>query len=65
MKMMSTDEPTTRRHWVRSATLSNDISHAQAIVGRIEAGTIWINSMELPLLQAHLSRYKESGLGGE
>lgn len=47
------------------AVWSNDINRAQAIADRIEAGTVWINSMEIPLPQAHLFGYKESGLGGE
>ncbi|KAI1869892.1 uncharacterized protein JN550_005482 [Neoarthrinium moseri] len=47
------------------AVWSNDLTRAQAIADRIEAGTVWINSFEKPLPQAHLSGYKESGLGGE
>ncbi|KAK6069213.1 aldehyde dehydrogenase [Seiridium cupressi] len=47
------------------AVWSNDLDRAQSIADRIEAGTIWINSFEKPLPQAHLYGYKESGLGGE
>lgn len=44
---------------------SSDITHAQEMASRIEAGTVWINNCEIPLPQAHLAGHKESGLGGE
>ncbi|KAJ3535741.1 hypothetical protein NM208_g7014 [Fusarium decemcellulare] len=47
------------------AVWSKDIDRARRLADRIEAGTIWINSFEKPLPQAHLAGYKESGLGGE
>ncbi|KAI4595436.1 hypothetical protein KJ359_006781 [Pestalotiopsis sp. 9143b] len=47
------------------AVWSNDLERARAIADRIEAGTVWINSFEKPLPQAHLSGYKQSGVGGE
>ncbi|KAM5376266.1 hypothetical protein ACJZ2D_005637 [Fusarium nematophilum] len=47
------------------AVWSKDIGRARRLADRIEAGTIWINSFEKPLPQAHLAGYKESGLGGE
>lgn len=42
-----------------------DPEHAQKIARGIEAGTIWINSVEKPLPQGYFSGHKESGLGGE
>ncbi|EXL97801.1 aldehyde dehydrogenase domain-containing protein [Fusarium oxysporum II5] len=47
------------------AVWSKDVDHAQRLADRIEAGTIWINSFEKPLPQAHLAGHKESGVGGE
>ncbi|KAI0528461.1 aldehyde dehydrogenase [Xylaria digitata] len=47
------------------AVWSNDLERARSIADRIEAGTVWINSFEKPLPQAHLYGYKESGIGGE
>lgn len=47
------------------AVWSKDVDHAQKLADRIEAGTIWINSFEKPLPQAHLAGHKESGVGGE
>ena len=44
---------------------SADLDKAQRLAGKIEAGTIWINSFEKPLPQAYLSGYKQSGVGGE
>lgn len=44
---------------------SSEVARARKMAARIEAGTVWINSMEIPLPQAHLAGYKESGLGGE
>lgn len=44
---------------------SKDIDGARRLASRIEAGTVWINSFEKPLPQAHLAGYKDSGLGGE
>ena len=38
---------------------------ALRIAHRIEAGTIWINSFEKPLLQGYFAGHKESGVGGE
>lgn len=43
----------------------NNPSRARALADRIESGTVWINSFEKPLPQAHLTSYKESGVGGE
>ncbi|KAF5636131.1 aldehyde dehydrogenase (NAD+) mitochondrial [Fusarium sp. NRRL 52700] len=47
------------------AVWSKDVENAQRLADRIEAGTIWINSFEKPLPQAHLAGHKESGVGGE
>ncbi|KAF3002316.1 hypothetical protein E8E14_004694 [Neopestalotiopsis sp. 37M] len=47
------------------AVWSDDLVRARRIADQIEAGTIWINSFEKPLPQAHLSGYKQSGVGGE
>ncbi|KAH8659963.1 aldehyde dehydrogenase [Xylariales sp. PMI_506] len=47
------------------AVWSKDIGRAERIAGRIEAGTVWINSFEKPLPQAHFSGWKQSGFGGE
>ncbi|KAJ4250918.1 hypothetical protein NW762_011568 [Fusarium torreyae] len=44
---------------------SRDIERARRLANQIEAGTVWINSFEKPLPQAHLAGHKESGLGGE
>jgi acyl-CoA reductase-like NAD-dependent aldehyde dehydrogenase len=47
------------------AVWCNNPPRARALADRIEAGTVWINSFEKPLPQAHLAGYKESGVGGE
>lgn len=47
------------------AVWSNNLEYARLLANRIEAGTVWINSIEKPLPQGHLYGYKESGLGGE
>ncbi|KAH8886544.1 aldehyde dehydrogenase [Thozetella sp. PMI_491] len=47
------------------AVWTNDTARAERMAERIEAGTIWINSFEKPLAQAHFAGRKESGLGGE
>jgi acyl-CoA reductase-like NAD-dependent aldehyde dehydrogenase len=47
------------------AVWSSDTDRANRIARRIDAGTIWINSFEKPLPQAHLAGRKESGVGGE
>ncbi|KAH7240474.1 aldehyde dehydrogenase domain-containing protein [Fusarium solani] len=47
------------------AVWSRDVDRARRLADQIEAGTVWINGFERPLPQAHLSGYKESGLGGE
>lgn len=47
------------------AVWSADIDRAKRIASGINAGTIWINSAEKPLPQAHLAGRKESGVGGE
>ncbi|KAM0270463.1 hypothetical protein ACHAQH_009404 [Verticillium albo-atrum] len=44
---------------------SSDLARARSMAEKIESGTIWINSFEKPLPQAHLKGYKESGVGGE
>lgn len=48
-----------------AAIWSNDISRAERLGARLEAGSIWINSFEKPLPQGYLSGWKESGAGGE
>ncbi|KAF2459483.1 aldehyde dehydrogenase domain-containing protein [Lineolata rhizophorae] len=47
------------------AVWSRDVARAERIAHSIEAGTIWINSFEKPLPQAHLAGHKQSGIGGE
>lgn len=42
-----------------------DLDRAQRLGSRIEAGTVWINSNEIPLANAYFSGRKESGVGGE
>jgi acyl-CoA reductase-like NAD-dependent aldehyde dehydrogenase len=42
-----------------------DLDRAQRIASQIEAGTIWINSNEIPHQDAYSSGHKESGIGGE
>jgi acyl-CoA reductase-like NAD-dependent aldehyde dehydrogenase len=44
---------------------SADLDKAQRLGNQIEAGTIWINSLEKPLPQGDFAGHKESGVGGE
>ncbi|XHG08797.1 hypothetical protein AWENTII_011888 [Aspergillus wentii] len=44
---------------------STDIPKARGMAGRIEAGSVWINSFPNPLPQCHLVGWKSSGVGGE
>ncbi|KAJ4152083.1 hypothetical protein NW765_017592 [Fusarium oxysporum] len=47
------------------AVWSSDLERARRIAAGINSGTVWINSAERPLPQAHLAGRKESGVGGE
>jgi acyl-CoA reductase-like NAD-dependent aldehyde dehydrogenase len=44
---------------------SKDLSLARSIAEQLEAGSVWINSSEIPNPQAPFGGFKESGMGSE
>lgn len=48
-----------------AAVYSNNIARAESLARRVEAGSVYINTYELPNENAYFSGFKDSGLGGE
>jgi acyl-CoA reductase-like NAD-dependent aldehyde dehydrogenase len=48
-----------------AAVWSKDQSQAEEIARRLEIGSVWINSFEMPVAHAFFGGHKESGIGGE
>ncbi|KAJ4424231.1 hypothetical protein N0V82_001097 [Gnomoniopsis sp. IMI 355080] len=48
-----------------AAVYSKDIARAESLARRLEAGSVYINTFELPNENAFFSGFKDSGLGGE
>ncbi|CAN8104206.1 unnamed protein product [Discula destructiva] len=48
-----------------AAVYTKDLARAESIARRIEAGSVYINTFELPNENAYFSGFKDSGLGGE
>ncbi|KAJ5958651.1 Aldehyde dehydrogenase N-terminal [Penicillium vulpinum] len=44
---------------------ANDIGTAKRITRKLQVGTVWINSAEVPSPHGYLSGWKQSGIGGE
>jgi len=44
---------------------AQDVDTAKRIVQKLEVGTVWINSAEIPNPHGYLSGWKQSGIGGE
>lgn len=44
---------------------AKDVGTAERIARRLEAGTVWINSFEIPNPHGYFSGWKQSGIGGE
>lgn len=44
---------------------TKDIARAESLARRIEAGSVYINTFEMPNENAFFSGFKDSGLGGE
>ncbi|EKV12374.1 hypothetical protein PDIG_33170 [Penicillium digitatum PHI26] len=44
---------------------AKDVEHAGRIARKLEVGTVWINSAEMPSPHAYCSGWKQSGIGGE
>lgn len=48
-----------------AAVYSKDLARAESLARRIEAGSVYINTFELPNENAYFSGMKSSGIGGE
>ncbi|KAL1883937.1 hypothetical protein Daus18300_000045 [Diaporthe australafricana] len=48
-----------------AAVYAKDLSRAESLARRIESGSVYINTFELPNENAYFSGMKDSGLGGE
>ncbi|KAG6359837.1 hypothetical protein INS49_010890 [Diaporthe citri] len=48
-----------------AAVYAKDLARAESLARRIEAGSVYINTFELPNENAYFSGMKDSGLGGE
>lgn len=44
---------------------AQDVSTAERIARKLEVGTVWINSTEVPNPRGYFSGWKQSGIGGE
>lgn len=44
---------------------AKDVGTAERIARKLEAGTVWINSAEVPNPRGYFSGWKQSGIGGE
>ncbi|CAI7646536.1 unnamed protein product [Penicillium glandicola] len=44
---------------------AKDVGAAERIARKLEVGTVWINSVEIPHPHGYLSGWKHSGIGGE
>jgi acyl-CoA reductase-like NAD-dependent aldehyde dehydrogenase len=44
---------------------AKDVTTAEKIASNLEAGTVWINSFEIPNPYGYFSGWKQSGVGGE
>lgn len=44
---------------------AKDLARAESLARRVEAGSVYINTFELPNENAYFSGMKDSGLGGE
>ena len=63
------DDVVTRANYTDSGlgacVWARDISTADRIARKLEAGTVWINSFEIPHPKGYFSGWKHSGFGGE
>lgn len=48
-----------------AAVYSKNLPRAESLARRIEAGSVYINTFELPNENAYFSGMKDSGVGGE
>lgn len=48
-----------------AAVYTKDMARAESLARRLEAGSVYINTFELPNENAYFSGFKDSGLGGE
>lgn len=44
---------------------SKDLARAESIARRLDAGSVYINTHEMPNPNAYFSGFKDSGVGGE